>query len=369
MVRGAVIASVVGVAAIASAGTAAFVMTRGPYSANNCPRFDSTAVDVTASGARAIPASATIGQLLVAHDRTGDASVVDLTTGRVTFIEVGLTEPHEVAVSSDGRWGAMSDFGDRKNRLFQGNRLAVIDMVAKRHARTIDLGANRGAHGVVFVPGTSRALVTTQSSRTIVEVDVEKGAILGTFETRADGSHLVALSPDAKTVFSVNEGNGSVTRLDLATRRFDWQRVLGPAPSEGIAVTPDGRDLWVGTDVGGKVRILDAATGAVRDSITGFRNPVRITITRDGKRAVIADRGCSHVVDVASRRVLGEIPGYTGSFGVSGDGRIAFMEARADGLVLIDLESRRVVTTYKLHNWAHGIAWGPSPVSDTAQRR
>jgi DNA-binding beta-propeller fold protein YncE len=360
MVRSAAIASVVGVTVVATVAAGGFFMTRGAYSAANCPRFTSASADLTRANS-VVPASATVGQLLVAHDRSGDASVVDLATGRVTFMDVGLTEPHEVAISSDGRWGVMSDFGAQRNGLFQGNRLAVIDMVARRHARTIDLGANRGAHGVTFIPGTTRALVTTQTSRTIVEVDVRTGAILGTFDTRADGSHLLTLSPDGRSVYSVNEGNGSVTRLDVATRAFVWQRVLGPAPSEGLAITPDGRELWVGTDVSGRVRILDAESGAVRDSISGFANPVRIAISRDGRRAVVADRGCSHVVDVPTRRVVGDILGYTGSFGTSGDGRIAFMEARADGVALVDVETGRVVATHKLRHWAHGIAWGPAP--------
>ncbi|HUQ84240.1 MAG TPA: hypothetical protein VM076_24020 [Gemmatimonadaceae bacterium] len=340
----------------------AAALTQGPYSATDCPRFFPASDDTQAvDRARPLPAAATTGQLLVSHDGAGDASIVDLASGRVTYIDVGLTEPHEVAVSSDGRWGVMSDFGDRTKGLFQGNRLAVIDMSARRLAHVVNLGPNRGAHGVVFVPGTTRALVTTQSSRTVVEVDVEKGAVLGTIDTRADGSHLLVVAPDVRAIYTVNEGNGSVSKLDLATRSFVWQRVLGPAPSEGIAVTPDGGDLWVGTDVGGRVRIVDAATGVVRDSISGFRNPVRITIPRDGRRAVIADRSCSHVADVASRRVVGDIIGYTGSFGVSGDGRIAFFGARADGVVAVDVESRRVIATHKLRRWAHGIAWGPPP--------
>jgi DNA-binding beta-propeller fold protein YncE len=203
--------------------------------------------------------------------------------------------------------------------------------------------------------------VTTQSSRTIVDVDVRTGAILGTFDTRADGSHLLTLSRDGRAVYSVNEGNGSITRLDLATRAFVWQRVLGPAPSEGIAATPDGRQLWVGTNASGRVRIVDAESGEVRDSISGFGSPDRIAISSDGKRAVVIDRGCSHVVDVASRRVIGDILGYTGSFGMSGDGRIAFFAARGDGVALLDLETRRVVARHALRRWGHGVAWGPSP--------
>src|SRR5688500_17375803 len=106
----------------------------------------------------AIPASSLdgilSGQLLVAHDRAGDASIVDLATGATTAVPVGFTDPHEVAISPNGRWDIMSDFGRRAGRApyydFQGNRVAVIDMAAIRLARVIDLGAHRGAHDVAF---------------------------------------------------------------------------------------------------------------------------------------------------------------------------------------------------------------------------
>ena len=363
MTRGRLVASIVVGVTLTGGAAGAVALTQGPYSTADCPRFHPAtgALTVVRPGSAAIPGSATTGQLLVSHDRSGDASVVDLATGRVTYIEAGLTEPHEVAISSDGRWGVMSDFGGRPNGQFEGNRLAVIDMVAKRLARTINLGPNRGAHGVAFIPGTTRALVTTQSSRTIVEVDVEKGAVLGTMETRADGSHLLALMPDARTLFSVNEGNGSISRIDLPSRLFVTHHALGPAPSEGIAVTPDGRHLWVGTKHGGRVRIVDAATGSVVDSISGFVSPDRIAIAANGRRAVVIDRSCSHVVDVPTRKVIADLVGYTGSFGLSGDGRIAFMPARADGVVLIDLESRQIVGSHTLRRWPHGVAWGPAP--------
>ena len=117
MSRGRLIGSfVVGVAIVATviAGTA---LTQGPYSAAGCPRFFPATGDMTRGPRGPVPASGITGQLLVSHDRAGDVSIVDLASGATTYIEVGFSDPHEVAISSDGRWGVMSDFGDRSGRV------------------------------------------------------------------------------------------------------------------------------------------------------------------------------------------------------------------------------------------------------------
>ena len=318
--------------------------------------------DATGSGGR-LPAAATVGQLLIAHDGSGDASILDLATGRATYIAVGLRDPHEAAVSSDGRWGIVTDFGRQVKGQFDGNRAAVIDMAAKRVARIIDLGEARGAHGVAFVPGTHRAVITTQSSQSVVEVDAARGTVVSTIDTRADGSHLLAVAPDGRTAFTVNEGDGTVSRLDLVRRAFAARYPAAPEAAEGIAITADGRELWVGTRGAGTVRILDAARGTVLATLADFPTPDRIAISRDGRRAMISDVRCGIiVVDVATRRRLAAIPDtYAGGMTLAPDGSVAFTAVRRRGIKVVDLETRRVVARHALSERPHGIAWGPRP--------
>ena len=314
------------------------------------------------------PSAATTGQLLVAHDRSGDASIVDLATGEVSYVEIGLDEPHEVAVSDDGRWGVMSDFGAFEGGKFLGNKVAVIDMAAKRLARVIDLGELRGAHGVAFVPGDSRrALVTTQTSRRLVELDVVSGTVVRAMDTGADGSHIVATSRDGRSAYTANEGNGTVSRFDLATRARTAQFRIAPERVEGLAVTPDGDGLWVGSDVTRRVYILNAGDGVVRDSLPGFLYPNRIVIPAQGGRALIADAGCVHVADLGEPRLIGDLVGVSGSFAVSPDGAVAFFASSGREVVVVDVERRLEIVRHRLRARGHGVAWGVRPQERSAR--
>ncbi len=323
------------------------------------------------------PPLARAGRLLVANPSARAATVVELATGTATRIPLDLRDPHEAAVSPDGRWGVVSDFGARgaPRRVrgqevwdFDGRRLAVIDLAAARVARSIDAGAHRGLHDVAFVPGApGRVVVTAQSSRTVAEVDVATGAVAvaGTLRTDAYGSHLLAVTGDGRAVLTVDEIDGTVTRLDRATGARVWQRAVGAPPLEGIGVTPDGRTVLVGSLRDGTVRLLDGASGAVRATVAGFATPVRIAVTPDGRRALVADARCgaAHVLDVAAARVEATIGGLGQPTGVeiAADGRTAFVTlGDRDAVAVLDLATGRVVARHAAGRGPDGVGWGPA---------
>jgi DNA-binding beta-propeller fold protein YncE len=311
-----------------------------------------------------VPDAATSGRLLVAHDGPGDASIVDLATGEVTYVELGLGEPHEVAVSGDGRWGVVTDFGQRgrTTAVFDGHRAAVIDMRERRLVHVIDLGAHRGAHGVTFLPGTHRAVLTAQTSRTVVVVDAAAGRVVSSASTGAGRSHMVAVTGDGRTAYTTNETDGTVSRIDLAAGRLVARFPVADSLVEGISLTPDGRELWVGDPLHGTIRILDPATGAVRETLPGFAHAGRLQVSPDGRRALASDPRCgSFVVDVPSRRRSGALVGVNGGGVWAPDSRTVF--AAADGrreVVVLDAERLAVIARHRLRARPHGVAWGPA---------
>lgn len=315
-------------------------------------------------------ALATTGHIFASHGSSRPrVSIIDVATGKVTSLAAGIADPHEVAVSPDGRWGVAADFGDYEGDYeFDGHRLAVFDLPAKRLARVIDLGSYLGPHDIVFHPtAPHRAFVTTQTTRHVIEVDVEAGRILGATETRAVGSHTMAVTADGRTGFTANEPEGSLTRIDLVRRAFVAKYTVGPGPTEGIAVTPDGREVWMGFLKDGEVRVVDGNTGALLATVKGVMSPERLALSPDGRRAVISDRGCKvlQVVDVRTRRVLGPIAGLSGSVGaakVLPDNRSAVVAIVPTGVVaIVDLEERRVISRFQLGGWVDAVGWGPKP--------
>jgi YVTN family beta-propeller protein len=298
--------------------------------------------------------------LLVANQRSATASIVDLANGAVTHINVGAG-PHEAAISSDGRWGVVTIYGTQA----PGNQLAVIDMARRSLVRTIDLGEYRRPHDVTFLPGsTTRVAVTSEASQRVIEVDLTTGIVLGEVDTRANGSHMLALAGDGRTLFTANMGGSSASHLDLSTRAF-VRTVATPTRPEGIAITPDGREVWVGSNDAGTVSVVETSTGSVVATIPDLGMPYRITMSPNGSRAAIPDppRKRVHVLDVPGRRVLGEISptGEPRGVDIGPDNRTAFVTLGPEGMVaVVDLEDRRVLARHTVGASPDGVGWGPA---------
>ena len=92
------------------------------------------------------------GRVLVANQFAGTASLVDLSSGSVTTLDVE-GDPHDAVISPDGRWGVVSDFGRRGADGFSGRTLSIVDVGAGRIVRRIDTRELRGLHDLEFRPG------------------------------------------------------------------------------------------------------------------------------------------------------------------------------------------------------------------------
>jgi DNA-binding beta-propeller fold protein YncE len=141
-----------------------------------------------------------------------------------------------------------------------------------------------------------------------VIVDFASGRVDTALATNARGSHMVATRRDGRRAWTANVADSSVTEFDIDTRRT--VRTYHAAPvNEGIAATPGGIEVWVGSNTAKTVTILDATKGIVLDSIIGFGFPYRIGISRTTGVAVINDPVSNRIwlYDVPSRRRIAEL--------------------------------------------------------------
>lgn len=320
---------------------------------------------VTAADRAAVPL-AFQGNVVVSVAWSDRLTIIDLATGQQRSVESGIDSPHELMVSPDGRWAVAADFGDYLgDYAFSGTELGVYELPSGRLVRRIDLAPYHGAHDIVFTAPT-RVAVTTQTTRHVVEADITTGRVLGATETRAKGSHTLAVTADARLAFTANQAEGSLSRLDLANRRFLSRHVVGRGETEGIATTPDGREVWMGFGDMDAVLVVDGLTGTVLDTIPGFDIPDRLTMSADGRYVAITDFACETVLvaDVRTRRVLGPIAGLEGA-GVAKilpDNRTAVILMLDERVVaMADLVTRRVVARHPLSGRRpDAAAWGPA---------
>ncbi len=316
--------------------------------------------------ATVVRAIAISGTIVASNMNAHSVSIVDVATGaNIATLQTG-EGPHEVAISHDGNRAVVSIYG---NRTSIGSSLMVIDLEKPNAApRIIELGAgNQRPHGMAFLPGDKQLLVTGERAQRVLLVDLASGAIDSSMVTGQATTHMVTLTPDGKHAFTTNIAAMSVSAIDVASRKVRATFPVG-ARIEGLAVSPNGREVWVGGNESHQVYVLNAETGAVLHTIPGFGMPYRIGITPDGKTAVVSDPGAEkiHLVDVASHTVRSVIAveamaGVAASpqgVTVSRDGTTAFVTLKAVGRVAaVDIASARIVGMLTVGEGSDGVGY------------
>jgi DNA-binding beta-propeller fold protein YncE len=290
--------------------------------------------------------SAAKGTLVASNMDAHTVSIVDIASGLTLATTPVGTGPHEVAVSPDGRQAVVAIYGNRESI---GSSLAVFDLTRPTAPpRVVELGAgNQRPNGLAYLPDGHSLLVTGERAQRVLVVDLATGDIDASMSTKQATTHMVSLSKDGRHAFTTNIAAMSVSAINVPNRTVSAPFAVG-ARIEGIAVTPDAREVWVGGNESHKVYVLNGATGAITATIDGFGMAYRIGITPDGKTAVVSDPGAEqiHLLDVATRafrhtitvpKVLpaeGEHPSPQGVT-ISRDGAYAFVTLKTAGKVAV----------------------------------
>ncbi|MCL7979189.1 MAG: YncE family protein [marine benthic group bacterium] len=300
------------------------------------------------------------GTLVVVNKGGANVSVVDVGSGVVLATLPTGDGPHEVALSPDGTTAVITDYGGRT----PGRSLTVVHVPSLSVIGTIDLGAYERPHGIAFLPDSGRVLVTSESTGSVVVVDVNSGRVTGALPTSQRGSHMLALPGPAARVWTSNIRDGTVSEIDMASGTTSRIIPVAEQP-EAIGVTPDGAEVWVGSNAAGTVSVVDAMDGSVATALEGFHWPYRVAFTPDGTRALIPDLRAEElrIVDRATRAELHRIDlsgGAPQGVIVTPDGTTAFQSLSARGEVLaIDLESGEIRGVLKAGQGPDGLAFTP----------
>ncbi|MFN9499318.1 MAG: YncE family protein [Sphingomonadales bacterium] len=236
--------------------------------------------------------------LFVAAKRGNTLSKVDLATGKEVLRLPSCTNPHELATSPDGQHVALACYGGTSVDIFRTDSLERV--------ASIDLGANARPHGIVW-HASGDLYATAEGRRSIFWLRNPLGETREVFEfgTGKDGSHMLAVSPDARTAWTTDLGSRTVTRIDLRTRRAPLSVTVGEEP-EGISLSPDGSTLWVSARGSNQAFALDPQMMEVRQAVATGRFPLRIAVRPQGDVAVTSDLqdGSLSVIDTATAKVI-----------------------------------------------------------------
>lgn len=327
---------------------------------------------------RAAPTPANV--ILVLEKSQNTLVIVDPATLMIVArVPVG-NDPHEVAVSDDGKTAYISNYSN-------GNTISVVDLVAQKALPPIDLGALRAPHGLDFAGG--KLYFTAENAKVVGRYDPATQKIDWVVGTGQDRTHMVIVTKDLRTVLTSNVSSSTISVIEQAAPGQgrgpggpgggrgpggppgggrggapDWTVTNIPVGrgSEGFDLTPDGKELWVANANDSTISIIDIAAKRVVASLPSTGNANRLKITRDGKYAFVSDLGGTTmlIVDVAGRKEYRKIAMGGSSEGLlmSPDGTHAYTTLNDhDSVAVIDLKTLTVTGEVKTGRGPDGLAW------------
>jgi YVTN family beta-propeller protein len=190
----------------------------------------------------------------------------------------------------------------------------------------------------------------------VQQISIEDKIIEHELSTGAEPEDL-ALSIDGKTLYVTSETSDWVHVVDLGAGAVMENIVVGTRPGR-VLLTPDGRELWVANESPERVSIVDRSTNRISGTLdllpmgslqTDF-TPVGMTMTKDGATAIITLGRANHLAfaDVAARKVkdyvrVGKRPS---GVALSRDERTLYVSNWGDGsLSMVDMVSRKIIRT------------------------
>ncbi len=263
---------------------------------------------------------------------TSTLSVIDPSLNAETAeVSIGFA-PQGVAVSPDGtRVFVTTAHGGGSSKPAGPGMVSIIDAGSRAVIASIAVG--KEPQGIAVGPDGRSLYVANhdQPLGTVAVIGIAAGQVIKNVTVGRDPQGL-AVTPDGKWVYVVNRcggvpvctsadgaviAPGSVSVIDTTTLQVVATIPVHLAPF-GVAVTPDGTQVFVTNTASDDVWVIDTGS-AVSDpsnavlgtiDLDGGSSPRGIAITRDGMTAYVANNGTDSVsiIDVEGQGVITSLP-------------------------------------------------------------
>ncbi len=295
-------------------------------------------------------------------------SIVDPVSLKVLASMPSGPDPHEVVASSDGKFAYISNYGGG-----QYNTITVVDLIAQTTVETVDLGGLRGPHGLMYSGG--KVWFTAEPNKAIGTLDGATRKVDWVLGTGQDRTHMIWVTNDQKKFYTTNVNAATVSIIERTTvaagrggrgsPQGEWSQTVVPVGkgAEGFDVSPDGKELWTADAGDGTVTVIDLASKKVVKTIAAnVKGANRLKFTPDGKHAFISTLSGPNatVIDSATRAVIKTIAIGRGAAGIEmqPDGVRVFIACTPDSYVTtIDLKTLEVTGKFEAGKNPDGMIW------------
>lgn len=307
------------------------------------------------------------GKLLVAQKGENALAIVDPVAGSVvaSVAENGVTG-HEVAGSPDGRFAIVPIYGNSGvgKPGTDGKNIVVIDLGAHKIAANIEFDHGVRPHCPIFGPKDGMLYVTTELNHSITIIDPKTWKIVGSIPTQQPESHMLVISHDGSRGYTANVGPGTVSVLDLKSRK-----TLAVIPISGntqrISISNDDRWVFTADQTKPQMAVIDTTTNKVSKWVPLSGLGYGAALTKDGRYLLmpIPEKNVVDVVDLATMKVVRSVAVGADPQEVltAPDGKSAYVSCIGSNQVAeIDLPTWSVKRFIATGKGSDGLSWAPT---------
>jgi YVTN family beta-propeller protein/autotransporter-associated beta strand protein len=208
-----------------------------------------------------------------------------------------------------------------------------------------------------------RAYITNNVSNDVSVIDTGTNSVVGTPIPVGILPEGVAVSPDGRFVYVPNTGSNTVSVINAVTNTVVASVAVGNFPI-GVAFTPNGQFAYVANRYSNTVSVINTTTNAVVASPAVGIQPLGVTVSPNGQFAYVSNYGGTtvSVIDTATNAVVASPT--AGSFplgiAVSPNGQFLYVtNGQSSTVTVINTATNAVVATPAVQFFPIGVAVTP----------
>src|SRR6202163_4739470 len=219
--------------------------------------------------------------------------------------------PNQCAATPDGKYVAVP--------IRDGDRVDIVDVQQQKIVKSLPI---KEPHNALNTGSNRYIYVSSMGSHEIDLIDLEKmdfvahiqaGGRPRPYVVSRDGKTMYVAVADLHgfTIIDIPE-NKVLERVEIPSEHATLRKLEYETPdtlSHGLALTPDGSELWVSSLLDDSMYIYDVKAKKVTGRVSTGMGPNWIVFTPDGKYACVSntDTDDVSVIDVKSRREVARV--------------------------------------------------------------
>ena len=234
--------------------------------------------------------------------------IIDTLTGKITDTIALTGKPNECASTPDGRYVGVP--------IRDGDSVDIVDTIQKKVVKVLPV---KSPHNCFNTGNNSDMYVSSMGSNEIDVIDLKKMEYSAHLPTGGI-PRPYAVADDEKRLYTALTNLHGFAVVDIPSRKV-LERVELPAapplncplevntPTHGLALTPDGKQLWVTSLADSGMYVYDLATRKTSPLIPVGKCPNWVSFSPDGKYCAVSNsdtNDCS-IIDTRTQREVSRV--------------------------------------------------------------